>query len=137
MKFIRNFLSLASSHRLIIAAAVFILLNVFIFSDQIIKAFNPPKYPEAAEILTKTNFDALASYMKNVAKEKGAVYAFDLLAHVPLPSGIDQHLIGHEVGDVLYEQKGAKGIYDCTPVLRNACSHSIVTNYLEEHGKAS
>ena len=79
-------------------------------------------------------FDDLRSRFVDLARRVGAPYAYTVLARAKLPSGTDLHLLGHAVGDVLYQQKGIAGMILCTPEFRNACSHSIVINALYEFG---
>lgn len=82
---------------------------------------------------TKT-FPEMAEYFQNLAREKGGVHAFDVMVASTLPPNIDTHLLGHVVGDMLYEQEGIDGMSMCTHDFRNACSHSIVIGALLEHG---
>lgn len=79
-------------------------------------------------------FDVLSERFKNLAKEKGGVYAFQVLKMAQLPPNTDTHLLGHAIGDVFYTQKGLAGIADCTQDFRNACSHTIVIGALNEFG---
>jgi len=83
------------------------------------------------------SFDDLKAYFTKIAKEKGAAYAFDVLKITELPANTDTHLLGHAVGDILYEQKGAEGIIVCTEDFRNACSHSIVVGLLSDKGESA
>lgn len=82
----------------------------------------------------RAHFDEIAEFFGEVAKERGGVYAFDLMRAGPLPFGLDQHLLGHVVGDILYEQTGIAGMGLCTHDFRNACSHTMVIGALIEHG---
>jgi hypothetical protein len=83
------------------------------------------------------SFKDLSNRLTEIAEEKGALYAFEVLKRAPLPPNVDVHLLGHIVGDILYKQKGAKGILDCTDDFRNACSHTIVIGTLLEKGPES
>lgn len=81
-----------------------------------------------------TDFASAAKFISALAREKGAVYAFDLMGVIKVPPGIDMHLLGHAVGDILYEQQGLDGMKYCTPAFRNACSHTVVIGALLEQG---
>lgn len=76
-----------------------------------------------------------ADYLEDIAEEKGAEYAFELLRRAEFADGTDLHLLGHVVGDVLYKQQGIEGIHVCTPEFRNACSHTIVVGLFDEYGE--
>ncbi|MEX0877516.1 MAG: hypothetical protein WDZ40_01475 [Candidatus Spechtbacterales bacterium] len=92
------------------------------------------KYIEGGNL----DFGDITNFFVNLAEEKDAEYAMNLLIYATgnniLPSGIDTHLLGHSVADVLYKQRGLEGIDVCTHDLRNACSHSIVIGTLLERG---
>ena len=80
------------------------------------------------------SFDDLKKYFQNLAKDKGAEYAFEVLKIADIPPNTDMHLMGHAVGDILYQQKGLEGIKYCTDDFRNACSHSIVVGLFSDEG---
>lgn len=82
----------------------------------------------------RISFQELSDRFTELAKEKGGVYAFDVLRIAKLPPNTDTHLLGHAVGDVLYSQQGIDGIAKCTQDFRNACSHAIVIGALNEFG---
>lgn len=83
--------------------------------------------PEVSFLATQDyDFKELTGYFTQLANEKGAVYAYDVLKIASIAPGIDMHLLGHLVGDILYKQKGVEGMKYCTQDFRNACSHSIV-----------
>lgn len=94
-------------------------------------------YPEAM-ILGQgvSSFEDLSDKFEELARSKGAVYAFKVLKVASLPPNTDLHLLGHRVGEILYEQKGVGGIAGCTQDFRNACSHTIVIGALNEYGSA-
>jgi hypothetical protein len=119
-----------------ILAAALIAINIFL-GYELIKSDKQPYY-EASEI-SKTNysFAELTKYFTNLSNKKGAVYAFEILKRADVPPNIDIHLLGHTIGDILYKQQGAKGIYYCTQDFRNACSHTIVIGTLLEKGPQS
>lgn len=95
-------------------------------------------YKEAGEIGKNVeSFNALEKRFQNLAKEKGAKYAFEVLRRAELPPQTDLHLLGHYVGDELYKQEGVDGIRLCTQDFRNACSHSIVIGTLSEFGEGA
>lgn len=83
------------------------------------------------------SFVELSSYFQDLAKKRGAEYAFHVLKTASLPPDTDLHLLGHAVGDILYKQKGVDGIQVCTQDFRNACSHSIVIGLLTEKGEGA
>jgi hypothetical protein len=94
-------------------------------------------YEEISQIKSGVSFKDLSVFFANIANKKGAPYAFEILKRAPLPPGIDVHLLGHIVGDILYKQQGAKGILVCDQDFRNACSHTIVIGTLLEKGPDS
>ncbi|MCP6719984.1 MAG: hypothetical protein KJI72_01480 [Patescibacteria group bacterium] len=95
-------------------------------------------YPEIADLKDKQlSFKDLSNYFSDLAEEKDAVYAYEVLKVAPIPPGIDMHLMGHVVGDILYRQQGVRGIGVCTHDFRNACSHSIVVGLLLEGGEGA
>lgn len=100
-----------------------------------------PQYPEVDTLSQMTErtsvFADYESYLAEVAKKKGGEYAFSLMKTGPLPFGLDTHLLGHVVGDILYAQKGVDGMAYCTHDFRNACSHTIVIGALLEFGTAA
>lgn len=92
-------------------------------------------YPEVATIgVGVEGFTQLSNRFQDLARKKGALYAFEVLRRAKLPPNTDVHLLGHTVGDELYTQKGVSGIADCTQEFRNACSHTIVIGALNEFG---
>jgi len=97
-------------------------------------------FPEVTELAGKSTtwqFQDYSNYFRKLATDKGALYAFEVLKRAQIAPNTDIHLLGHVVGDILYKQKGLLGIQYCTQDFRNACSHSIVVGYLEEHGAGS
>lgn len=93
-------------------------------------------YPEARAfgLESQLSFDEMESFLESLAQEKGAVYAFEVLKQATLPPNVDTHLLGHAVGDVLYQQEGVAGITKCTQDFRNACSHTIVIGLFQDFG---
>lgn len=81
-----------------------------------------------------TDFRDISKRFEDLAREKGASYAFQVLLRAQLPKNTDLHLLGHVVGDVMYEQKGVAGISECTQDFRNACSHALVIGALGDFG---
>src|SRR3989344_7522944 len=95
----------------------------------------PDAYPEATAIGGGVeNFAQLSDRFQSLAREKDALYAYEILRRAVLPPNTDLHLLGHVVGDELYKQRGVSGIADCTQEFRNACSHTIVIGALNEFG---
>lgn len=92
-----------------------------------------PQTPKLSEM----SFDQLKKYFTDLANQKGAKQAFEVLKTENLPPNTDLHLLGHVVGDVLYKQQGIAGIRICTEEFRNACSHSVVVGLFSEKGEAA
>lgn len=128
-------------HRIAIGAFLLGLLiasTVFILPKPSFDTLLPDTYPEVAELSgTSWPFQEYATYFQKLADQKGAEYAFAVLKRAEFPAGIDLHLLGHVVGDMLYQQKGIDAIKLCTPDFRNACSHTVVIGILLEHGEGS
>lgn len=91
-------------------------------------------YPELAQI-PQGGFNTVTDFFEDLAKRKGGAYAYEVLKRAELPPNLDLHLMGHAVGDILYEQEGLDGIKVCTPDFRNACSHSIVVGLFFDEGE--
>ncbi len=85
--------------------------------------------------LSEMSFDQLKIYFRNLAKQKGAKTAYEVLKTAAVPPNTDMHLLGHVVGDELYKQEGLNGIKICTQDFRNACSHSIVVGLFTDKGE--
>ncbi|MBP9669274.1 MAG: hypothetical protein KBE09_03225 [Candidatus Pacebacteria bacterium] len=94
-------------------------------------------FREVADIGDVTSFDELKANFEGLADKKGARYAFEVLRRAQLPPNTDLHLLGHAVGDKLFEQEGIDGVSACTQDFRNACSHSIVVGALREEGEGA
>lgn len=80
-------------------------------------------------------FKELARFFESYARDKGAQQAFELLRTAELPPDTDFHLLGHVIGDVLYEQEGVSAMKTCTSEFRNACSHTLVAGAYMEFGE--
>jgi len=80
-------------------------------------------------------FPELSHFFSALAKEQGALYAYDVLRRAELPPATDTHLLAHVVGDALYKERGVEGMEVCTDEFRNACSHSIVIGVLDGEGE--
>ena len=93
-------------------------------------------YPEISDFKNKQllSFKDISEYFIEIAENRGAGYAFEVLKMTPIPPNIDMHLMAHVVGDILYAQKGIDGIKVCTHDFRNACSHTIVIGLFIEKG---
>jgi hypothetical protein len=72
-----------------------------------------------------------------LAQEKGGEVAFDLMKVAELPFGLDTHLLGHSIGEILFKQRGIAGMSLCTHDFRNACSHTMVIGALLEEGTSA
>lgn len=124
----------------VIVLVVVLLIIVFSFisfrKPGIEQSIN--NFPELLEINNKDlNFDQLSKYFTDLAEKKGGRYAFEVLKYAELGPNIDLHLLGHDIGDVLYKQEGVNGITACTMDFRNACSHAIVIGVFGEKGEAA
>lgn len=80
-------------------------------------------------------FEDFSDLFAEIAEKRSGVYAFELMKAVRFPFGLDQHLLGHVVGDIMYQQEGINGMSLCTQDFRNACSHTMVIGALLEHGE--
>ncbi len=127
--------------RLIILVVLFVIDGFLLqtwFEKRKVVPENLGPYPETQQLSQgEWTFDKLSQFFSALAVDKGAVYAFQLLKVAPLPPNIDTHLLGHEVGDILYKQQGAQGIKYCTNDFRNACSHSIVVGLFLAKGESA
>ena len=115
----------------VLVLAVIALILVFVFKDN-----RGTSYAEAETIGGDVaTFEELSDRFANLSKEKGALYAFEVLRRAKLPPQTDLHLLAHVVGDELYKEKGVAGIIHCTQEFRNACSHSLVIGTLNDFGE--
>lgn len=107
--------------------------GVFMYSQSA-----PVAYAEALTIARGVqSFEELSDRFRSLAHEKGGEYAFEVMRRAPLPPNTDVHLLGHAVGEILYEQKGVEGMASCTQDFRNACSHTIVVGALQDFGEGA
>ncbi|MDP2735417.1 MAG: hypothetical protein Q8P12_04370, partial [bacterium] len=106
-------------------------LNAGVFSSQDTNG----NYSEASFLEDKSwSFKEYAQYFYDLAQEKGAAYAYQVLKVAPIVPGTDMHLLGHVVADEIYKQEGVEGIAFCDHDFRNACSHAIVVGVFLEQG---
>lgn len=94
-------------------------------------------FSELLKVPKEGGFKELSDFFVEIAEKKGAVYAFEVLRRAEMPPNTDLHLMGHEIGDILYKQEGIEGIKYCTQDFRNACSHSVVINIFYEEGEGA
>jgi hypothetical protein len=87
-----------------------------------------------AYFATSPSFGEVARYMEDLARREGGVYAFEVLKNGSLPPVMDTHLIGHFIGDIMYEQEGINGMRYCDEAVGYACAHSVVINALLRDG---
>jgi len=116
-------------------AQSFFDLEVFNFNDRKMDSISFNQDLDSFRNKNFKTFKDVSGYFTKLAEDKGAVYAYELLKIAPIPTNMDLHLLGHTIGEVLYKQEGAKGIYKCTQDFRNACSHTIVVGLLFEKGE--
>lgn len=116
-----------------------LLAIIFIYIE--IQPFNSTLKADIdkVKLLTDRNasFEEFSAEFKNIADEKGGAYAFEVMKQAPMPFALDTHLLGHVVGDILYEQEGIDGMKSCTHDFRNACSHTIVIGALLDFGEGA
>ncbi len=113
-----------------LALAVILLAGLFAYTK-----LWPQPYGEALTVgKGVTSFDDLSARFADIARNKGALYAYEILRRADLPPETDFHLLGHTIGNILYDQQGVAGIADCTQEFRNACSHAVVIGALQEFG---
>lgn len=99
-------------------------------------------YPEIDSLKEyHLDFRELSKFFVELASDKGGGYAYRALAKAAalgyLSPVIDQHLLGHVIGDIIFEQNNIEGIKECSDDLRNACSHSIVIGAFLEQGMSA
>jgi len=120
-----------------ILGLVVLLASALLASNSSVTA-GPPAggYPEVGELAMRPpdGFDTYREYFEELTRAKGAPYAYDILLRIPVPPGVDLHLLGHIIGNELFKQQGLDGIHACTQDFRNACSHSIVVGLFNERG---
>jgi len=109
-----------------------VLLGGLFALAELLSFFFPAE--ENVRVAPNSGFREVSAQFELLAREKGAKYAFDALLRAAMPPNIDIHLLGHEIGNILYEQEGVEGIARCTQDFRNACSHAIVIGALNEFG---
>lgn len=124
---IRRFHTLVSSVRGQFFAAVLLLvfLGLVVLGTSFVST---PTYPEVAEISSSSwTQDEYTNYLTELAREKGAVYAFDVLHRSSFPFGINTHALGHPLGYILHEEKGSSAITFCTNRYHDdSCMHGVV-----------
>jgi hypothetical protein len=114
-----------------------VLLLIAIGAGLVLWSLHMP-YREASSIgRDAPTFEVLSQRFEDIARNKGGVYAFELLKRATLPPNTDTHLLGHVIGDVFYTQVGIDGIAQCSQDFRNACSHTIVIGALNDFGASS
>lgn len=112
------------------AGALLVVVGVVVFYF-----LQTQEYTEVKELAdTHLNEREYADRFSDIAREKGALYAFEVLRRTAFPSDINVHSIAHAVGYVLFQEKGISGMYDCTEEFRSACSHAIVIQALSMGG---
>lgn len=117
-------------------AAAFALLCILAAAAYLYFKSGPAREAQTLTIGVRS-FSELSQRLQNIAVDKGALYAFDVLRLADVPPNTDLHLLGHVVGDELYKQQGIAGIEQCTDEFRNACSHTIVIGAFDEFGEAA
>jgi hypothetical protein len=116
-----------------------LILNAVLFAYwlSLDSSGNKKDFEELKELSGNEDFSELKAYFTKLAEQKGGEYAYEVLKKANTKPGIDMHLMGHVVGEVLFKQKGADGMKYCTPDFRNACSHTIVVGLFSQKGVAA
>lgn len=109
----------------------------YLYFNQAIPADERRAVDQAALRSLPGDFKIIESWLKEHAKTHDPRYTYDLLITTQLPPNIDLHLLGHTVGNLMYDQYGLDAMQYCTPDLRNACSHSVVVGALLDNGLAA
>lgn len=133
MNYMRKIKSFYTKNRILIFEVLLaVLIGLLLYEYK-----NSRNYRSELNYIASANFqssDEVENYFKELALDKGALYAFEVLKVAGLPPFADTHVLGHTVGNVLYKEKGVEGMKDCTEDFRNACSHSIVVGFFVEKG---
>lgn len=77
----------------------------------------------------------IESYTLQMSRSIGASETFRILDTVALFPTIDKHAIGHVVGTMLYQEKGAKALMECPQSYLNSCFHAVIAGIFVEKGK--
>ena len=94
-------------------------------------------FTELADLSVDAGFEEIKIFFKDLAEKEGGRYAFSALKEARLNPNIDLHLLGHEIGYVLYKQEGIEAITACDNDFRNACSHSVVIGIFSDKGESA
>ena len=95
-------------------------------------------YQEASTIgAGSKSYSDISNSFVELAKEKGPLYAFEVLRRADLPANTVIHALGHRIAEVLYKEKGIDGMKDCTDEFRDACAMSISSDATQEYGGES
>lgn len=113
---------------------ILLLMILILRPSEIKKPSEADSFSELSYFSGNQTFDEIKDLLVTLARDKGAVYAFEVLKRANVGPGIDTHLMGHYIGDILYDQNGASGIEYCTHDFRNACSHTVVIGLFSEKG---
>ncbi|MCE9549082.1 hypothetical protein K8Q98_01650 [Candidatus Nomurabacteria bacterium] len=125
-------------NKLFLAFFALVLINIIFIFILIFGSFGfgGGSYSELRSIENRAvNFEEALKFFTDLAKDKGARYAFSALKVVNFQSDIDLHLLGHGIGDILYKQEGVDGMTVCDNDFRNACSHSMVIGLFNDKGE--
>ena len=114
-----------------------VLFGALLFASVASSSISSAPYTAETIVLGASGFEELAGRFEELARSEGGVHAFDILRSATIPPNIDMHLLGHRIGDILYEQEGIEGIALCTDDFRNACSHTMVIGALSDHGESA
>lgn len=115
---------------------IFVILGAVYLWEDIHDAIS---FPELAELNGVRGWDLqeYSNYFARLAKDKGGLYAYDVLRKAHIPSTTDIHEVAHGIGYALYAEKGLSGMGDCTQEFRNACSHALVIQAFLEYGNGA
>ena len=116
-----------------------ILLGMLVAVHGIYTTVTIARHIEVIELSFARGWDTqqYQEYFERLARNRGAVYAYDVLREASIPENVDTHEIGHSIGWVLYEEKGIAGMAYCTESFRSACAHALVISAYVERGEAA
>lgn len=114
-----------------------VLLFLYLFFNQPTPATEQWVIDQATLRSLPGDFEVIEAWLKEHAGTHDPRDTYRLLISTQLPPNIDLHLLGHAVGNLMYEKYGLDAMQYCTPDLRNACSHSVVIGALLDNGLAA
>lgn len=136
MKSVGRFLRLRKiTILLIFTLSVILLGNAFVVMKILARDPLDAEVPVIQDAVLRMNNIQLDEFFAKVAHDEGAVFAYNVLRKIQLPQGVDAHVVGHTIGEILYKQQGVEGIRYCTDEFNNACSHAVVIGHFTNKGE--